>query len=822
MRVFGALVVAGLFAGLGLVGCQSEEERKTQYSERAEAYFEDEEWEEAKIEFLNLIQVDPENAEARYKLAETQWKLGEFGDAIWQYREAVRLAPENLDHRLQLARVELAASRLDAVRDQIGEILERDPDHVDALTLRARLKAREGDEAGQMEDLDRALELDPENTTALVLKAQVLAQQEKYDDSEKVLLRLAESEPKAASYLLLARLYLTADRPDDAGAALVTAVEKADNPGAARAARISLANFHLSRNEVDKAERALLEARDAAPDDGNMLAALARFYVSQDQRDKAVALLEERAAGDPDEPGHLLVLAEFLQSGGDTAGALAATDRALAIDPAHEASRLARAELLIEAAAKGEGDGDEGRRIIDEVLEANPSSVLGMFSKAKMLMADREYEEAAALARRVVEERPTASAHLLLGTAYQRTNQFDLAREELIRALQLDATRVSARRRLALIYLRNGNFELAAQEARRGLSNSAGDPQLQLLLADALIGQRNQSGAREALEALEPESSELAAPYRIRAAQLLLRLGETERATEIAKDVVAKDPTNAAALTVLLGIQARSGNPQETLPALNAAIEADPKNGDLYRVRGQFYLGFRRQQDGAPRFPNEARADLLQALELNDQDGEAHVLLGQLREAMGNTEQALESYARAIELNPRHGEAYLRAGTVYERTDRAEEAIRNYTSLVQLGDGGGVPERQLGVAMNNLAWLLAEKENAGPNDLDRALELAQSAKELLPADPNVSDTLGWVMYKRRVHGAAISLFREAIASYPPGTPSRALSRYHLALSYEANGEKDLAIQELEKSLAEAGSFPGREDAEAALQRLQTS
>ena len=121
--------------------------------------------------------------------------------------------------------------------------------------------------------------------------------------------------------------------------------------------------------------------------------------------------------------------------------------------------------------------------------------------------------------------------------------------------------------------------------------------------------------------------------------------------------------------------------------------------------------------------------------------------------------------------------------------------------------------------MNNLAWLLASKPDPTPRELDRALELGQTAKEVLPGNPAVADTLGYVMLKREIQGAAQSYFREAISVYPPDSPGRALARCHLAMSYEANGEIEKAINEFQASLAEFAAFPGREECASHLTRL---
>ena len=41
------------------LACVSQEERLARHKERAETYYANEEWAEAKIEFLNLLQLDP-------------------------------------------------------------------------------------------------------------------------------------------------------------------------------------------------------------------------------------------------------------------------------------------------------------------------------------------------------------------------------------------------------------------------------------------------------------------------------------------------------------------------------------------------------------------------------------------------------------------------------------------------------------------------------------------------------------------------------------------------------------------------------------------
>jgi tetratricopeptide (TPR) repeat protein len=105
--------------------------------------------------------------------------------------------------------------------------------------------------------------------------------------------------------------------------------------------------------------------------------------------------------------------------------------------------------------------------------------------------------------------------------------------------------------------------------------------------------------------------------------------------------------------------------------------------------------------------------------------------------------------------------------------------------------------------MNNLAWLLADAEEPSDEDLDRAMRLAQEAGQALPNNPSVSDTLGWVMLKKNIPSAAISLFQAAIGTLPEGHPLHSTLRFHLAQAYEKNGDIGKAIAELTRVIDEA-------------------
>ena len=115
-------------------------------------------------------------------------------------------------------------------------------------------------------------------------------------------------------------------------------------------------------------------------------------------------------------------------------------------------------------------------------------------------------------------------------------------------------------------------------------------------------------------------------------------------------------------------------------------------------------------------------------------------------------------------------------------------------------------------AANNLAWVLA----AHGGDKDKALALAQTAKELVPEDPQVSDTLGWILYRRGVHQRALALLKDSVAKLPCNT----VIQYHLGMVSAQLGDKDAARQALRIAAAAPTPFPGQDEAKKALAALK--
>ena len=107
------LLPIGVALLLLVTACADEEKQLGEFMERGLAAVEAENDEEAIIEFRNVIQLDPNDADAHFNLADALSTLGQLEEAVAHFERAVELRPEAEAARraLERARSELGSRR---------------------------------------------------------------------------------------------------------------------------------------------------------------------------------------------------------------------------------------------------------------------------------------------------------------------------------------------------------------------------------------------------------------------------------------------------------------------------------------------------------------------------------------------------------------------------------------------------------------------------------------------------------------------------------------------------------------------------------------
>lgn len=815
------LLPVGLLLGLAaLAACQGEEARLAAHMSRADAYLEEEKPAEAIIEYRNALQLNPNLANAHWGLSRAYLATGEAGKAYWEVQEAVRLDPGNAEARLALGGFLLfgKSDELERAVEQADAVLAGDADRADAHLLRGRALERlqrldEAEAAYQ-----RSAQLDPDGPERLHALAGFYVRRGQREQAEPVLRDLAQRDPSFRSLAALATFVgQDAERVVEAERLYRTAIEKATEAERPVAYQL-LASYYYGRERYPDAEQALREGLEHTEDPLDLIYALARLYHARGDVAKADAMIEEATRARPTEVRPFLVLSAYRGRTGDLAGALEAAEAALAVDAESKPARLRKAELLVDLGLREDSKEHlaRGRAIVDSVLAAEPASPEALFVKAKLHIAQQDLDAAAAALRRALDGRPDwAQAHLLLGSTLMLRGDRQGARAEALRALELDAQLLEARLLLARAYASLGEHDLAAEEARRVLEDRPDDQTMRILLAQSLVHLRKPSEALQQLEAIPAAERDAEVHFALGRIHLLDgRLDASRR--DLLRAAEAR-PHHPDILESLLEVERRTDQVEASLQRIAAAVKAEPSNSRLTRLEGVALLVAGQR--------SLAEQKLRAAVELDPNDLTSQQTLAQYLMATGRLEESLRTYEQAIKARPDSAPLHLIVGSLYELSGRHEPAVEHYEQAVRI-------DPDLAVAKNNLAYLLAEQGRS----LDRALDLAQEAKELLPDSPNVADTLGWVLLKKGIPQAAIGYLKEAEGGFPPGRGELGIVRHHLAQAYAANGEPERALEALDRALAdldaprpgaESGSAPPAEpdwaaDARALRERLRAS
>ena len=788
-----AVALSLLLWVVGLAGCADDASKRDDHLARGDAYLESEEFPEAVLEYRSALQIDPNLADAHFGLARAFLGGRDVKKAYWELQETVRLDPANLAAQLQYGQFLLLGE--DAEREQAVEtanaVIAVEPESPAAWVLKGRALQALGRTEEARAALGEAVKRSPEEGGPLLLLANFENYEGNRDVAESLYRQLSEVEPGFAAHAALAAFLARDPERDEETERIYREALAAAKPEQLAAGYRAQFNFFYSRERLDEAEAALQAGIEAVPDEASLSYALARFYHLQGRTDEADAMIETATQANPDAAEPWLVLSTYRSRLGDLDGALAAAASALEVEPENYRARLRRAELLVDIGHRRDQPERliEGRAIVAAVLALEPSLPEALFVQGKIDLAEGKLDAAESSLRRAVDGKPEwAQAHMLLGSVLYLQRSLPGARAELIRALELEAELVDAQKLLARVYQAMGDGPLAVDTARRALRRGE-DTKLRVLIAQSLVRERLYDEARAELEVIPVEERDAEAHFALGRIHVLQRDWKAARVEFEAAQ--AELPGRYEVLKSLLDLDVRERRLAESVARISAALEAAPEEARLIRLQGEaaLYGG-----DAAT-----AEANLQRAIELDPNDLDSYRSLARYLMATGRPQEVVATYQAALAENPNSASLHLALGTLHELQGRTEAAMERYQSAIAL-------DPDLGIAKNNLAYLLADDGI----DLERALVLAQEARELMPENPSAADTLGWVLYKKEIPEAAIGYLREAVQGMKPEDPQRGIVQQHLALAYEADGQLrsarevvDGALDDLAASLKRA-------------------
>ena len=205
--------------------------------------------------------------------------------------------------------------------------------------------------------------------------------------------------------------------------------------------------------------------------------------------------------------------------------------------------------------------------------------------------------------------------------------------------------------------------------------------------------------------------------------------------------------------------------------------------------------------------PKRAEARYEKAIETDPNIMAAYVALSRLYIQEGKLDQAKNQYETILSKNPNYLAGYMALGTIHEQEQNHDKAEDYYRKALEVN-------KDFAPAANNLAWILA---NRGGN-IDEALGFAQLAKEKMPKNPAVMDTLGWIYYLKGRYPSAISELADSL-ELAPDNPT---INFHLGMAYFKSKQHSEAKKYLEKALKTDEKSEWAEEARQTLKEMTSS
>jgi tetratricopeptide (TPR) repeat protein len=203
----------------------------------------------------------------------------------------------------------------------------------------------------------------------------------------------------------------------------------------------------------------------------------------------------------------------------------------------------------------------------------------------------------------------------------------------------------------------------------------------------------------------------------------------------------------------------------------------------------------------------KAEEKLRAAIEKNPDMLSSYMVLAQIYGRGGQVDKAISQFETVLKRNPKYLPGYMVLGAIYDQRGDMEKASSYYRKALEI-------KKDFGPAANNLAWNLV----ANGGNIDEALGLAQIAKEQMPENAAVMDTLGWIYYQKGSYLNAIAELQDSLER----SPDNPVINYHLGMAYYKNNETENALKSLQKALDLNADFKGAEEARRAIKEIKAS
>lgn len=631
---------------------------------------------EAVIELKNVLQVQPNNAEARYKLGAIALRSGAPQVAEYHFRKALeeKYDPPRVLRGLAEALFAQAAFEklLEATLSSDHGEIARQPEIL-ALRGHAQLQLGRIDEAAT--SFDDALAAKPRDASALLGRARVAVVRGQLEPAAKHVAEALAADPRNVdAWLIKGDLAQFAGKIEDALASYESAL--AINPKGF-AANLNLASLYMNSGKFEQARKSIAVLREVLP--GGAIG------------DYMLALLEFRM-------GHYPAAREALKG-------------------VHKsAPNYVPAKALAGMIAFASGNPAESEKLLAESIERYPSNILLRKLYAAVLLRVGKTKAAMDILDVMAKTMPNDYGVLaLMAEAKFQDNDTAVARKYFERASKLNPNNARVRLGLGLSRMAAGDTSraLADLEAAIDLGSTAADA----FLVTTLVSAGQLDKAAQAVARIEKHRPNDALTYNLKGSVLAAQRN-FDSARAAFEKAATLQPNKLASLLNLAQLEFQAGDRAAARARLTKALEKDDKSLVLLMALADLDVAENRLDD--------ARQKLRQALAVDPNAVMPSLAMARLQLVQGDHAGVVESTGLVLRTAPENTEALNMQGFAQLQLGRVSEASSAYSALVNLTPNSAQAHYGLSGAQS-----AAGNQAAAEISLRRALTLKPDFPEAL-------------------------------------------------------------------------------------------
>lgn len=512
-----------------------------------------------------------------------------------------------------------------------------------------------------------------------------------------------------------------------------------------------------------------------------------------------------------------------------------------------------------------QGDLNEAIWSLERAIDFDPESAFLNLELANFYLIKKELDKALKVVRSILDKDPeNIQALTLSGKIYQQQNDTVAAKSVYEKVLAKDGADPNIYLFLGRLYWDGNDMANAGRVFRKMVARFPDSYVAHYFHGKVLVAEGEEALAEKAFLkslALEPSLEE----PRFELLKIYEKEKKSDKLVQVYHDIIANNPENYSAMLGLAQHYHQAGKPKDAdailselgrqapgdgdviktvfeyfleqkdyegaVWAIEGMLIGAPDNSDLHYLAGVAYDGLsqsdkaiahlQKVEPGSLFFHNAVVQSALlyhddgkidraievvrNALKYAPDHADYYLYLGSFYEELERYNDALEALQQGLNVDERNSRLYFRLGVVYDKMGSKQDSIEAMKEVVRLK-----PENA--EALNYLGYTYAD---LGIN-LDEAEKLIQTALRIKPNDGYITDSLGWLNYKKGRYHDALKYLNRAVELVPDdpvilehlgdvhqkmGRGEKALIYYKRSLEKKGKNKKSLEekIKQLNKS-----------------------